>query len=250
MTSPSPEPRPPPRGLRVLIVEDEESNVRILTYELRQAIPDAEIHSACTVAEGEKKLHDSLDTGRLYDVVILDFKLPPDCTGQNPEPDHSLGLAFRDNSPRTLIIHVTAYKDDPSFKGYLRYERAPAEMGRMFIAKDAGWMQLLPKEVMRGVPAYRIRRGFDELFRHRRTAESRRAGQRRWAMGRSDHARSLAVAEFCAYASQNWELLSEPLQNDLKRALGYAEDERGNRYLGVMEPATENKGSEDEEEDP
>lgn len=241
-------PPPPPRGLRILIVEDEQNTVNILTYELREAIPDTEIHSACTVAEGEKKLHESLDTGRLYDVVILDFKLPPDYVGQNPEPDHSLGLAFRDNSPRTLIVHVTAYKDDPAFKGYLRYERAPAEMGRMFIAKDAGWMQLLPKEITRAIPAYRTRRGFDELFRHRPRTELRRGGDRRWAFGRSNRARSLAVAELCAYASQHWELLSDPLQNDLKRALGYAEDEKGNHYLGVVEARSAKEELENEED--
>ena len=121
--------------------------------------------------------------------------------------------------------------------------------GRLFIAKDSGWMKLLPKEIIRGVPAYRIRREFDELFRRRRTIGWQRAGQRRWAIGRSDRARSLAVAEFCAYASQNWELLSQPFQNDLKRALGYAEDEKGNHYLGVMGAGPEHKGSEDEEED-
>ncbi len=239
---------PPPRELRILIVEDEETTVRTLTYELRQALPDAQIESADAVAEGEKKLHESLESGRLYDVVILDFKLPPDYAGQNPEPDHSLGLAFRRDSPETLIIHLTAYKEDIGLKGYLRHERAPAEMGRMFVAKDAGWMQLLPKEIIRGVPAYKTRCGFNELFRRRRTMDLQRTGQRRWAMGRSNRARSLAVAEFCAYASQNWELLSEGLQNDLKRVLGYAEDEKGNHYLGVVEARSEKDDAGDEED--
>jgi CheY-like chemotaxis protein len=239
---------PPLRELQILIVEDEENIVRTLTDELGQAFPDAKIDSAHTVAEGEEKLHQSLDLGRPYDVVVLDFKLPPDRLGQDPEPDHSLGIAFRRDSPQTLIIHITAYKADIGLKGYLREKGAPAEKGRLFIAKDIGWMKLLPKEIIRGVPAYRIRREFDELFRRRRTIGWQRAGQRRWAIGRSDRARSLAVAELCAYASQNWELLSGPLQNDLKRALGYAEDEKGNHYLGVMEAGTEDKGGADEED--
>ena len=241
--------KPPfPQGLRILVVEDEEGTVGMLTHELKTAFPDVHIASAGTVAEGEKELRQSVDSGCFYDVVTLDYKLPPDRLGQNPEPDHTLGLAFRRDSPQTLIVHITAYKEDVGLKEYQRDPVAAAEGGRLFVPKDKGWAQLLIKEIARGLVVYRIRRGFDELYRRERTADVRRAGQQQWAIGRSDRDRSLAVAEFCAYASQYWDLLSASLQTDLTHALGYARDEKGNHYLGVMDARAGERNDESGEE--
>jgi CheY-like chemotaxis protein len=224
----------PPDGLRVLIVDDEEPVVRVVSYDLQKAFPESLVDVAGTVAEAEAKLRTSIEEGRPYDVVILDFMLPPDTPGQNPEPDHSLGYLVRDYSIQSLIIHVTAYQNDPRFKSFLRYKDASSDVGRLCVAKGEGWTKQLVEAIQHNLVPYRLRLQFDSLFRRQRDPSLRQVAPRGWAAGRSERRRSLDIATLCAEASRHWEFLSPALVKDIERVLGHTVDQNGNIGVTVV----------------
>jgi CheY-like chemotaxis protein len=224
---------PAPRGLRILFVEDENGVVQLVSYDLRQAFVEAIVDVAETVAEAETKIRESIDTGHPYDVVILDFMLPPE-RDQNPEPDHSLGYLVRDYSIQTLIIHVTAYQKDVRFRSLLRYKEASSDVGRLVVAKGEGWTKQLIEGIKQNLMPYRLRLRFDSLFLRQRDPLVRRGGDRRWIGGKSDRRRSLEIAALCDEASQYWECLSPSLKKDLERVLGHTEDGKGNHFVGIV----------------
>jgi CheY-like chemotaxis protein len=240
-------PPPLPYGLRILVVDDEEDVVRLVSYDLRRAFADSVVDVAGTVAEAEVKLRVSVDECQTYDVVILDFMLPPDAPGQNPEPDHSLGYLVRDCSIQSLIVHVTAYQDDPRFRSFLRYKDASSDVGRLCVAKGEGWTKQLIEAIHHNVAPYRLRLQFDSLFRRQRDPSLRQGTPRGWTAGSSERRRSLEIAALCAEASRHWEFLSPALVRDIEHVLGHAVDQKGNHFVGVVRPEADEHG--DQEED-
>ena len=171
--------------------------------------------------------------------------LPPDKRGQNPEPDHSLGYLARECSAQSLIIHVTAYQDDPRFKSFLRYKNASSDVGRLCVAKGEGWTKRLIEGIHQHLIPYRLRLRFDSVFRRQRDPSLTRASARRWVGGKSDRRRSLEIAALCAEASRHWEFLSPALRRDLDRVLGHSEDATGNHFVGVVTPDPGEAGDEE-----
>ena len=228
----------PPRGLRILIVEDEEAPAQLLAFTLSKAFPKTDILSAGTVAEGHARLDEAQSQLRPFDVAILDFKLPLK-PGTHPESDFSLGRSFRDLSPETIITHVTAHKEDTEIRRFLNRRDTLVEAGRIFVAKETGWMQKVIEEITRSIHTRRIRQGFNDLFRRESSSTLQRSHGRRHATGRSDRLRTLQVATLCTDAGRHWEFLSDSLKKDLERVLGHAQDKQGNHYVGVAESPPE-----------
>jgi len=234
-------------GLRILLVEDEPGIVEILSYDLLDAFPNSEINVANTVRDAHTLLNEAYDANRPYDVAIFDFKLPESRTEQHPESDFSLPPATKELFPDLFMIQISAYVEDIEIQRFLRNVETHRHEARMFIAKEAGWIKRVIEVITGAMHTRRVRDRFEELFR-RSNRSSERVGLRGGSAGRSDRARSLEVAALCADAAQHWESLSPPLQADLERVLGHAQDERGKHYVGVVKRQPEDdQGGEEQD---
>lgn len=227
---------------RFLIVENEPGTVSNLKNKLKNAIPGAVIESSATVMDGKEKLGLAYDCKGLYDVVILDFKLPRDGSDPTETADFSLGFLLGKLCPETLVIHMTAWPDDPDFKRLRPAPGIPGAGQRLFFGKDTwDWAENLVAACVRHITekqarfhSDRVRAEFERLFGGRESAKCGYRASGRAGSGRSDRGRSLEIAVFCDDAGEHWNQLDEPLRQQLTRTLGSTVDEEGNHYLGVV----------------
>ncbi|MDB6027927.1 MAG: hypothetical protein JWM68_4150, partial [Verrucomicrobiales bacterium] len=156
---------------RILIVENEEGTVANLKGKLKRAIPNVSVDSAANVTEGQNKLNAAYDSLRFYTIVILDFKLPLDCTSATEIGDFSLWF-LRDLCPETLVIHMTAMPDDVDFQRMRPSMETFASSLRIYFGKDEyEWAEKLVAACAKHVEQKRIhfhsdrlRMDFDRLF--------------------------------------------------------------------------------------
>ena len=229
-------------NLRVLIVEDDEPTALASSRDLERAFPGVVVDCAPTVAGGSQLLAKARLAGFSYDFAILDFRLPPERVGQATVSDFSIRNEVRDLSPETIIIQVSAHKDDADIR---RFQETHAELSQdypTFVPKEGDWTQSVIQAMTCAIHSRRIRRRFEALSLSAESPSSE--WQSRGVLpARSDSGRSLAVAEFCVDAAQHWEFLRSDFQAQLKSTFGFAEID-GVPYLGVAEEDVE-----DSEED-
>jgi len=238
---------------RIFIVENEPGTVSNLKAKLECAIPGVIVESAETVKDGQEILGAAYDNQCLFDAVIIDFKLPKDKSDPTEMGDFTLGF-HHDLCPDTLFIHMTARPDDPDFQRVRPQPNTPTAARRLYFGKDEyEWAQRVvaacAKHILeKGIRFHsnRIRTKFDQLFNG---FDDERRSYRAFARsgsGRCNRGRSLEFAVFCDDAGEHWNQLDEDLRRQLETALGHAEDEDGNHYLGVMlekAPAVETSNS-------
>ena len=83
-------------SLRILIVDDE----ALIRWSLAETLVDAG-HAVAEAGDGETALR-TLNEGTLFDVVLLDYRLPD-------SNDLSLLAAIRRLTPQSAVIMMTAY---------------------------------------------------------------------------------------------------------------------------------------------
>jgi CheY-like chemotaxis protein len=96
----------------ILIVDDEPETSYQVKALINEEIPEAQVETAATVEEGRQALMGAHRADRPFDAVILDFKLP-ETAGENPEVDVSLCREIELLMRNALVIHITAFKEDP-----------------------------------------------------------------------------------------------------------------------------------------
>jgi len=102
---------------KILIVEDDTLTVSTLKKRIINNIPQVQVDTAQTVLAAHTCLQESVNDP--YHAIIIDFKLPYENVGDHDEVDESVcGLAMR-LMPNALIIHITAWKDDPHIVRHL-----------------------------------------------------------------------------------------------------------------------------------
>jgi len=102
---------------KILIVEDDTLTVSTLKKRIIRNIPQVQVDTAQTVLAALACLQESVNDP--YHAIIIDFKLPYENVGDHDEVDESVcGLAMR-LMPNALIIHITAWKDDPHIVRHL-----------------------------------------------------------------------------------------------------------------------------------
>jgi hypothetical protein len=217
---------------RALVVEDNVPTSQAIRLELEVRFPGVIVDIAHTVADAMMLLESSLTSEATYHLAVIDFKLPPNKLGEHPESDFSIARQFSIRSPETILVHVTAYADDPEIKSYLKHQTEMNEAGRLFVPKQGDWVKEMLDQVIRSIHNRRVRQRFNSLFQRRTNPGVQRNNMRQWSIGRSDRARSLAVAQLCADASKYWQYLSESLHHDLDESLGHSSDGE-HHYVGV-----------------
>ncbi len=223
---------------RIFIVEDQPDTLNQLEQLFRGAFPETQVDVATTVDEAQKLFDRSLRRSAPYDFAILDLKLPIR-VGENPELDFSIGEAFRDLSPATILILITAHSSDPRVIRYLDNKERLDKDGRLFIPKNAGWSSKLIEEIRASLHERFIRGEMRELLDPGGTSSASGRGTCRAL--RSDRAWSNRMSALCSYISNHWEALRPrpALQKQIRETLGVAED-RGVVQVGVVvEPPAE-----------
>jgi CheY-like chemotaxis protein len=102
---------------RILLVEDDPPTVSQITKAIEEEIPQARVDSATTVQEAVTCLNKYAT--RPYDAIILDFRLPAS-TGEHDEVDESVCFEARTLMPDALMVHITAFEDDPQIIHHLK----------------------------------------------------------------------------------------------------------------------------------
>jgi DNA-binding response OmpR family regulator len=146
--------------IHILLVEDKSNTLEELYELLREVFPDALIETASTVAEGKDKIRTAAANDQPFGIAILDFKLPTH-KGLNPEIDESLCREIKSRMPETLVIHITAFHEDPAVARHITQYHTGINAPKVeLIQKTAYW----PEKLLSEIKTYLIRRQLDILF--------------------------------------------------------------------------------------
>lgn len=102
------------KELRILMVDDHPIILEGYRNALHKIYDDRynlHIETANSCSTGYKALKCSIESKRLYDVVLLDLKIPP-MEDESLETGADLGLKFKELSPNTKIVVLTMYNDN------------------------------------------------------------------------------------------------------------------------------------------
>ncbi|MBI1766715.1 MAG: response regulator [Acidobacteria bacterium] len=150
---------------RILIVEDIANTLAELCELLREIFPDSFIEACSTVEEGLRQISLAAARGCPFDVAILDFKLPAR-KGEHPEIDESLCQAIKTAMLGTLVIHITAFHQDPKvIKHIADYHSGTKDPRVELIAKTAYWPEALLGEMKAYLYGKLLETPLDKLFR-------------------------------------------------------------------------------------
>jgi DNA-binding NarL/FixJ family response regulator len=120
---------------RILIVEDMVEDSRMLNDYVAEQLPEAQVEVANNVQEGRELLEGACKEGRLYDAVILDFKLP-ESAGEHEEINESLCVDIGLLMPDAVVVHLTAFMKDDQVQEHMKLVHAQR------VDKSAGFSKL------------------------------------------------------------------------------------------------------------
>lgn len=151
---------------RFLVVEDHEPTLEGIKRLLSEEFDGSSIDTAGSVAEGSQYLATSLERGTTYDAALLDFKLPSSL-GEYPEIANSLREEVRRKHPRTLVIHMTAFTQDPTVVSHLmaRYKELGGPQPLLISKIDVAWPSILLAKLRTFLFSREISQQLDEIFR-------------------------------------------------------------------------------------
>jgi CheY-like chemotaxis protein len=209
----------------ILIVENEPGTVSNLRHKLERDIPGVVVDAAYNVADAHEKLIASWSGQRNPDALILDFKLPKD--RQRDEPVGNVTLGFVRDAD-ILVIHVTAWPDDPLFRQMVDAAQSEGAGFRLAFEKTGDWAQKVADACAKHIRekhSRRIRARFDQLFDETQPGGPRRRASESMGGGRSDRGWGLSFALFCQDAGRHWNDLNPELQDLLTRTVGHTKCE-------------------------
>jgi CheY-like chemotaxis protein len=192
---------------RLLLVEDVEGTLDQLYKLLTEVFADfAHIDPARSVAEGLQLIERAARERLPYDVAILDFKLPRE-SGHHPEIDESLCRAIQEQMRHTLVIHITAFPQDPLVLSHLeRWHNAPTEPRASCVSKlNGGWARELIETLQSYLYGSRIQEQLEELLGVGASGAALPA--RATTRTRGDRSLTHSLARLCRDISAYWPYL-------------------------------------------
>ncbi|MBA3241710.1 MAG: response regulator [Acidobacteria bacterium] len=96
---------------RILIVEDMDVVLQMLKERVAEDLPEALVEVALNVQDARESVERACESGKLYDAVVLDFKLP-ESAGENAELDESLCEDVGLLMPDAVVAHLSAFMED------------------------------------------------------------------------------------------------------------------------------------------
>jgi DNA-binding NarL/FixJ family response regulator len=190
----------------LLLIEDDEFTLPTLVDMFREEWPDVQIDAAPTVEAGLALIHAASDKQMAYDVAILDFKLPAQ-QGLNAEIDVKVCHAIVNRSPRTPIVHITGFAEDPIVIDHIaRIHPTHAARGLLISKREVNWVIKLVEKTREAVYAARVEAAYDQLF-NEGSGASRTA-----SLG-------VRLRHLCDDVSTCWVYLDERLRDKLRTHL-------------------------------
>lgn len=104
---------------RILVVEDMDDVLQLLKEHIADGLPEALIDVALNVQDGRGAVERACEEGKLYDAVVLDFKLP-ESEGENAELDETLCEDVGLLMPDSVVAHLTAFMDDEKVQAHMK----------------------------------------------------------------------------------------------------------------------------------
>src|SRR4051794_9757841 len=104
--------------MRFLILEDDPILLPQVQRILEMAFAGARVATATTSKDALDLLTSSLADNQPYDAAIIACCIPADRTSF-PDIEYSLGEAFGESSPETILVHFTAFADASNIRNEL-----------------------------------------------------------------------------------------------------------------------------------
>jgi len=118
--------------MRIILLEDTPDELRQIADLLREAFRGVDLETASTSKEASERLDRARQTGKTFDVAVLDMKVPAD-TDRPADFDLALCVHARDTFPEIVLIRYTAYAGDKAVRDqggrYLGYDRIVDKIG-------------------------------------------------------------------------------------------------------------------------
>lgn len=198
----------------LLLVEDDPDLRRTLPALMREAFPESRIDTAETSDEGHELLRQSLAKADPYDVAVIDCRLPRSAVTP-ADIQYTVGEAFRDSSPETVLIHITSFMPGSKIGIDLIKRDLRFETTRMLVRKGPNWAEELMLALRKSFEG-RIEREIDFVCGRGSFVVSRRGG----AHLPSDAGLSVRFSDLCVRLEKLWPTLSPPLQDKVEDTFG------------------------------
>jgi CheY-like chemotaxis protein len=112
--------------MRILCLEDTEDELKEIVALLRITFPGVDLETATTGKEARETLDRARQTGKRFDVAVLDMKVPADAD-MPAELDLALCVRVREAFPEIVLIHYTIHADEEAVRAhgerYLGYDK-------------------------------------------------------------------------------------------------------------------------------
>jgi CheY-like chemotaxis protein len=203
---------------RILVVEDIEETREELRLLLSEGMRDSVVVTAGTSKEALNCLARDSAAGRKCDVVIVDYKLPPD-VGHNDEVDESICSEVRKTIPGALLVHITAYPNDKRVRDHAISTDLgdPAGPRCALISKlEGGWPKRLLRMVKAHVYGRSVRARMQELFGPG-TGSSADVVRRESRVRTGERSTTHELAALCRDIMEHWHDLDGSLQDEIRQ---------------------------------
>jgi CheY-like chemotaxis protein len=110
--------------MHFLVVEDDDEARNLLVELLQESFPGSTVDQAITVAGALAEIQRCAKAGIVLDAAVLDFKLPLNLPGDNPETSEAACQMIRKTMGKTpFIVHISAFaRTDSAIQDHLRCE--------------------------------------------------------------------------------------------------------------------------------
>ncbi len=216
--------------LRFFILEDQPDILRLFKRILQTEFSGSEILTATTSNEAIEVLKTSLEEDKPFDAAILDCRVPSN-RESSAEIEYTVGEAFRDNSPQTILIHFTSYVDEVSIRSDLIRKKLRFANSRIFIQKQPMWPEELILALHKSIET-RLEREVQAICSGQvRGAAYGGPGRDPWTAA-GDATDTANYSALCARLEELWPILSEEFQKKIGPIFG-AEMKNGKIHIGV-----------------
>jgi CheY-like chemotaxis protein len=212
---------------RILIVEDIRNTLKQLKIFISEALkepdgaPSVVIHTAEAVEDAKQLILEAKERGQPYHAVVLDFKLPKR-QGHNPElpeTDESLCLLIRQQTPDTLVAHITAYRDDEVVSSHVRlvHEEQIDPWALIFSKADSEYALNLVERLRAFLYGMRIEEQMAHVFGVPQGLAFAARGRIERARSRAERSLTHDIAALRRDIVAHWHYLDERLQNHIRK---------------------------------
>jgi CheY-like chemotaxis protein len=207
--------------LTFLIVEDRLDNLNSMKEYLEREFPGALIHTAQTTEAAADILNRAEKAGLAYNVVILDFKLPPR-KGMDAVIDLDTRRRVQTSAATegAAVFHITGFGDDPAIQEWVREERlrnplAPEPFPINKGDKTRLWTETLYEAIRRVVYESRIMGRMVRLFGEQVGRQPSSAA--RWSALPDSLSTTQDLSALARDIELHWPYLSEGVRKRVRR---------------------------------